>query len=102
MKRSPCPWDHPGDDHEPDVHALRNLGQPSRSRHAVQQMTMSPGDASTGSAMGQLPVLGVTCAVCQHEVPLSEAVVPEATDYLIFLCGLDCYQQWRASGTDGS
>jgi len=52
--------------------------------------------------MGQLPVLGVTCAVCQHEVPLSEAVVPEATDYLIFLCGLDCYQQWRASGTDGS
>jgi hypothetical protein len=63
---------------------------------------MNPGDASTDLLSGQAPAVGVICAVCRHEVPLSEAVVPEATDYLIYLCGLDCYQQWRASATDDS
>ena len=36
------------------------------------------------------------CAVCGIEVPLDEAVVPEATDQLTYLCGLDCYARWRA------
>jgi Domain of unknown function (DUF3330) len=38
----------------------------------------------------------VRCAVCEHDVPLSEAVVPEASDYMAYFCGLDCYQRWRA------
>lgn len=37
------------------------------------------------------------CAVCGIEVPLDEAVVPEPTDRLIHLCGLDCYARWRAA-----
>jgi len=36
------------------------------------------------------------CAVCGIEVPLDEAVVPEATDQLTYLCGLDCYARWRS------
>jgi len=39
----------------------------------------------------------VRCAVCAIEVPLDEAVVPEATDQLTYLCGLDCYARWRAT-----
>ena len=36
----------------------------------------------------------VTCAVCQHEIPASEAIVPEAVDYLLYLCGPECYERW--------
>ena len=37
----------------------------------------------------------ISCSVCQHEVPLSEAVVPEAADYVAYFCSLDCYAAWR-------
>ena len=37
----------------------------------------------------------VTCVVCECEVPLSEAVVPEASDYVAYFCGLDCYDRWH-------
>lgn len=37
----------------------------------------------------------IPCSVCQREVPLSEAVVPEASDYVAYFCGLECYQLWR-------
>ena len=36
----------------------------------------------------------ISCAVCEHEVPLSEAVVPEAADYMVHFCSLDCYASW--------
>jgi hypothetical protein len=42
------------------------------------------------------PTASIRCAVCGIEVPLDEAVVPEATDQLTYLCGLDCYAHWRA------
>ncbi|KAI3604136.1 hypothetical protein D8I24_2725 (plasmid) [Cupriavidus necator H850] len=29
------------------------------------------------------------------EVPKSEAIVPEACDYVAYFCGLECYAQWR-------
>jgi hypothetical protein len=35
------------------------------------------------------------CAICEHEVPFSEAVVPEASDYMAHFCGLECYERWR-------
>lgn len=38
----------------------------------------------------------VACEVCMKEVPVSEATVPEATDYVVHFCGLDCYQKWKA------
>uniref|UniRef100_UPI003F496B52 DUF3330 domain-containing protein n=1 Tax=Cupriavidus yeoncheonensis TaxID=1462994 RepID=UPI003F496B52 len=37
----------------------------------------------------------VPCEVCMKEVPKSEAIVPEACDYVVYFCGLDCYAQWR-------
>ena len=40
----------------------------------------------------------ISCAVCRHEIPTSEAMVAEATDYLVYFCGLDCYQRWRECG----
>ena len=35
------------------------------------------------------------CSACEREVPISEAVVPEASDYMAYFCGLDCYARWR-------
>jgi len=37
----------------------------------------------------------VACAVCMKEIPLSEAIVPEARDYVAHFCSPDCYQKWR-------
>ena len=37
----------------------------------------------------------VSCVVCECEVPLSEAVVPEASDYVAYFCGLECYDRWH-------
>ena len=55
-------------------------------------------DAGCGknSDNGQFPAASTWCAVCGIEVPLDEAVVPEATEQLTYLCGLDCYARWRA------
>lgn len=36
-----------------------------------------------------------TCEVCGTEMPLDEAIIPEASDYLIYLCGLECFARWR-------
>jgi hypothetical protein len=35
----------------------------------------------------------------EQEVPVSEAVVPEAVDYVVHLCGLECYARWRNQST---
>lgn len=37
----------------------------------------------------------VACKVCFKEIPLSEAVNEEATDYILHFCGLDCYAKWK-------
>jgi hypothetical protein len=42
----------------------------------------------------------ISCSVCQHEIPLSEAVVPEAADYVAYFCSLDCYAAWRTRAAD--
>ncbi len=34
------------------------------------------------------------CEVCVTEIPVSEAVSEEATDYVVYFCGLDCFDQW--------
>jgi hypothetical protein len=38
----------------------------------------------------------VSCEICMKEVPLTEAMVPEAEGYFVHFCGLDCYQQWKS------
>lgn len=42
----------------------------------------------------------VECSVCLNEVPISEARSAEATDYVAYFCGLDCYQQWHFAATE--
>ncbi len=38
----------------------------------------------------------IACEICMKEVPISEATVPEAVDYVAHFCGLECYQKWKA------
>lgn len=37
----------------------------------------------------------VQCEVCLKEIPKSEAKVAEASDYVMYFCGLDCYENWQ-------
>ena len=37
----------------------------------------------------------VACEICLKEVPISEATVPEATDYVVHFCGLEFYDKWK-------
>ena len=60
-------------------------------------LQLPPADAGRveNSDNGPGLIASTWCAVCGIEVPLDEAVVPEATDQLTYLCGLDCYARWR-------
>ena len=35
------------------------------------------------------------CESCIEEIPVSEAKSDEASDYVVFLYGLECYTAWR-------
>lgn len=37
----------------------------------------------------------VACEVCFREIPLSEATSVKAIDYIVYYCGLDCYDKWK-------
>jgi hypothetical protein len=37
----------------------------------------------------------IACEVCLKEVPKSESKVDEASDYVLYFCGIDCYEKWR-------
>lgn len=37
----------------------------------------------------------VACDVCLREVPRSEAIVPEAADYVAYFCGVECFEKWK-------
>ncbi len=51
--------------------------------------TARPCPADTEACCGN-----VACETCQAEVPISEAKSAEAIDYVVYFCGLDCYQEW--------
>ncbi len=38
----------------------------------------------------------VTCKVCMKAMATADAITPEATDYYLHFCGLDCYAQWQS------
>ena len=40
----------------------------------------------------------VACEICLKEVPITEAEIPEAADYFVHFCGLECYEQWNKQG----
>lgn len=37
----------------------------------------------------------VPCEVCLKEVPHSETEVEEVSDYVLYFCGLECYEKWH-------
>lgn len=43
----------------------------------------------------------VPCEVCKKEVPKTESTVAEAADYVMFFCGLDCYEEWKKDADNG-
>lgn len=36
----------------------------------------------------------VRCKECLKEIPPSEAEQPEAEEYALYFCGLECFQTW--------
>jgi hypothetical protein len=42
----------------------------------------------------------VACDICLKEIPQSEAQIEEASDYVIYFCGLDCYEKWRETDSE--
>jgi hypothetical protein len=44
----------------------------------------------------RFPLEITQCAQCGKDVPLSEAKVAEAVDYVVYFCGLQCYAKWAA------
>ncbi|KPV40077.1 hypothetical protein AN478_07925 [Thiohalorhabdus denitrificans] len=36
----------------------------------------------------------VSCEVCMAEVPHDDAKSMEGSDYVLYFCGLDCYDRW--------
>jgi hypothetical protein len=39
----------------------------------------------------------VSCEVCLKEIPKSGAQSAETSDYVVYFCGLDCYEEWAAA-----
>ncbi len=37
----------------------------------------------------------VACEVCRTQIPISEAKSAEAVDYVMYFCGLNCYEKWK-------
>lgn len=45
----------------------------------------------------------LSCRICLDEIPVSEACCPEAVDYVLHYCGIDCYGVWlREAESQGS
>jgi hypothetical protein len=38
----------------------------------------------------------LSCALCRSQIPKSEALSDEASDYVYYFCGADCYAKWTA------
>jgi hypothetical protein len=40
---------------------------------------------------------GVTmhCEACRKEIPVSEAVTAEGEEYVLYFCGIECFDLWR-------
>lgn len=41
----------------------------------------------------------VSCEICLQNVPLSESQSEEASDYVAYFCGLNCYDKWKHQET---
>ena len=46
------------------------------------------------------PQENVPCEICLKEVPISEAKSDEASDYMLYFCGLECYAKWQSQKSE--
>lgn len=37
----------------------------------------------------------VQCAYCRKSMPAAEAYQPEGQEYMMYFCGLECFDAWR-------
>ena len=37
----------------------------------------------------------VECDICLKEIPVSAAKHDETSDYVLYFCGIDCYDKWK-------
>jgi hypothetical protein len=57
-----------------------------------------PGGAIMATPEKSLEIERVSCEMCLKEIPKAAATSPEATDYFVYFCGLDCYEKWKGQG----
>lgn len=43
----------------------------------------------------------INCETCIKSVPISEAHITEAEEYIAYFCGLDCYDKWSHQSHTG-
>jgi hypothetical protein len=60
----------------------------------VRKINRRPGHGSHGPDRILKNPPQVPCSHCRAEVPRSAAINPEAEDYALYFCGLQCYRQW--------
>lgn len=59
------------------------------------RLVRSPRDAAAVAPEPSIDTDRVSCDVCLREVPRSEAIIPEAADYVAYFCGLSCFERWK-------
>jgi hypothetical protein len=43
----------------------------------------------------------VSCEICRKEVPREQARHAEVDDYVLYFCGIECYNEWKCRGGRG-
>lgn len=43
----------------------------------------------------ETPAERISCETCCREVPRDEAVSAEASDYILYFCGVACFNRWQ-------
>ncbi len=41
----------------------------------------------------------ISCEICLKEVPRTEAMNAEGSEYVLYFCGLECYEKWSGDKT---
>lgn len=44
----------------------------------------------------------INCDICMKEVPAGDTRFSEIDDYVIYFCGLDCYDKWHKQAKNNS
>lgn len=95
---APAPWESTGlaeyklaDGRHVSVDKSGAMSVPEIGLRLERRRGAAARDAGQVAAGDEL----VPCDVCLREVPRSEAVVPEAADYVAHFCGLACFQKWK-------